>query len=268
MASDENPIAREGPPESQRPVEPIRDDSQKTYEGALQATLAVTPLNEDLALALLKRYDLPPEVLERLSKNGAAMTSRKVKLALVEHPRTPRHVSMPMVRHLFTFDLMQIALTPITPADLKLAAEEALIHRLEAVSPGEKLSLARQASARVAGQLLLEAEPRIIQAVLDNARLTEATVFKALMRPDATATFVQAVCRHPKWSLRREVRIALLRNENTPLARALEFARSLPAALVREILQPSRLPVNIKAQLLQEIERHQGCATAARSAQS
>jgi len=34
------------------------------------------------------------------------MKSRKVKLALVQHPNTPRHVSIPMLRHLLTFELM------------------------------------------------------------------------------------------------------------------------------------------------------------------
>ena len=76
------------------------------------------------ALALLKHSDLPTQALDRLSRNSGIMKSRKVKLALVEHPRTPRHISIPMVRHLFTFDLMQVALTPVVPADIKMAAEE------------------------------------------------------------------------------------------------------------------------------------------------
>jgi hypothetical protein len=218
-----------------------------------EAALACAPLTEDIALALLERSDLSPDVLERISKASAAVKSRKVKLALVEHPKTPRQISMPIVRHLFTFELMQVAVTPVTPADVKLAAEEALIHRLETVSSGEKLTLARMASGRVAGELLLNGEPRVITTALDNPRLTEGVVFKTLMRPDATAALVHAVCHHPKWSLRREVRLALLRNENTPLARALEFAHSLPAAQVRELLQTSRLPANIKTQLLQEV---------------
>lgn len=55
-------------------------------------------LTEDLALTLLKQSDLPTHVLDRLSRNRGVMKSRKVKLALVEHPRTPRHISIPMVR--------------------------------------------------------------------------------------------------------------------------------------------------------------------------
>ena len=56
-----------------------------------------------------------------------------------------------------------------------------------------------------------------------------------------------------KWSLRRDVRVALLRNEKTPMSRAVEFAHGLPAALLQEILRESKLPVNVKEYLLAEI---------------
>jgi hypothetical protein len=210
-------------------------------------------LTEDLALALLKRSDLPAQALAQLSKNGGVMNSRKVKLAAVEHPRTPRHVSIPIVRHLFTFDLMQVALTPVVPADIKMVAEESLINRLERLPQGQRLSLAHRASGRVAAELLHDPEPRVIHAALENSRLTESAVVEGLMRHDAPATLVAAVCQDSKWSARREIRMALLRNESTSLAWALEFARSLPAPLVREILQDSRLPATAKESLLRSL---------------
>ena len=229
-------------------------DSTSLSEDLKEAANAA--LNEEQALALLKRNDLPPEALEVLSKNGHLVKSRKVKRALVAHPRTPRHISLSLIRQLFTFDLMEVALAPVTPADVKLAADEALINRLKAISLGERLSLARRASGRVAGRLILDSEPRVVRIALENGRLTEAFVVRALMRSDAPAAFVHAVCHHPSWSQRREVRMALLHNENTPLASALEFARSLPAALVRDILRSSRLPSNVKGGLLRQAAAH------------
>ena len=235
---------------SETPALPLEDAIHSTTYEVLRAATTNPSLNEDLALTLLKRADLPGEVLESLSKNASAMKSRKVKLALVEHARTPRHISLPAIRHLFTFDLMHVALTPVVPADVKAAAEESLCNRLETISPGEKLSLAHRASGRVAAELLADKEPRVIQASLENSRLTEAHVIKAVMRPDATAPLVQMVCQHSKWSLRREVRIALLRNQHTPLARAVEFAAAFPLAVLRDVLHGSRLPANVKEHLL------------------
>ena len=146
-------------------------------------------------------------------------------------------MSIPILRQLYTFDLMHVTLTPIVPADVKKAAEEALVTRMAMVSLGEKLSLARRASGRIAERLLLEKEPRIMETALENSRLTESSIVKVLMRTEASAMLVHAVSHHPKWSQRREVRIALLRNEKTPLAKALEFAQPLSLTMLREILK-------------------------------
>jgi hypothetical protein len=243
----------ESAPGRETPAAASQEEAGGDSSEELTAAMSAPALTEDLALALLKHPDLPAQALDKLSKNGGLMKSRKVKLALVEHPRTPRHVSVPMVKHFFTFDLMQVALTPVVPADIKMAAEESLINRLERLSQGERLSLAHRASGRVAAALLLDPETRVIHAALENSRLTESAVIRALMRHDAPAAFISAVCHHSKWSPRREIRIALLRNEKTPLARAVEFARSLPAALVREILQGSRLPSATKSSLLKDV---------------
>jgi len=216
----------------------------------LRALASDPGLNEDRALALLKRNDLPAEVLEQLSHNPAALRSRKLKAAVVSHLNTPRYVSLALLRQLFTFDLMHVALAPTIAGDVRVAAEQALIKRIEKITYGERLSLARRASGRVAGALLLDQEARVIHAALDNPRLTEDFIVRALTR-EGSPRLVDAVCRHPKWSLRRDIRIALLRNEHTPSVRAIEFARMLSAPRLKEIMQDSRLPESIKARLLQ-----------------
>jgi predicted regulator of amino acid metabolism with ACT domain len=222
----------------------------------LRAVAADARLTEDLALGLLTRRDLPQQVLEELSKN-AVMKSRKVVLALVAHPRTPRHVSLPIVRHLYTFELVPLALLPNVAADLKVASEEAILNRVETIAAGERLTLAKRASTRVAAALLTNADARVVEAALANPYLTESWVVKALLAQDAPQALVDGVCREQKWSVRREVRIALLRNGNIPLAQAIVFAQSLPAATARDALRYSRLPENVKAYLLREVERRQ-----------
>jgi hypothetical protein len=220
----------------------------------LKAIVTNAALSQELALALLKRADLPGEVLEQLSKKPVAK-DRKVQQALVAHPKTPRYVSGTIVRQMFTFELMQAALTPIVPADVKKAAEEALLKRLETLTSGERFTLARRASGRVAAALLLDREARISHAALDNAKLTETHLVKALTGRKAGASFVHAVCAHPKWPLRRDIKVALLRHEKLPLSHALEYARGLPAKIVREILRVSTLPAPIKQRVLDAIHQ-------------
>jgi hypothetical protein len=132
-------------------------------------------------------------------------------------------------------------------------ADELLVGRLVSVTLGERLSLARRSSVLVAGALLLDKDSRVWQAALENPRLTELAVARALQRPTCTPPFVEAICHHAKWSLRREIRIALLRNPHTPLARAIEFARPIPPAQLRDILHASRLPEKIKMYLQKDL---------------
>ncbi|MGA9306068.1 MAG: hypothetical protein WBW31_11765 [Candidatus Sulfotelmatobacter sp.] len=212
------------------------------------------PLSDDLVLALLERRDLPVETLEQLGQNPAALKSRKVCVALAAHPRTPRHMALRLLRHFYTGDLMQFGLRPSVAADLKHFAAEQLVTRLPSVTLGERLMLARRASETVAAALLLDKEPRVAHTALENARLTEAAVTRAVLRPNGGAAFVEAVCHHPKWSLRREIRVALLRSPHTPLARALEFSRGLPPPLLRDILHTSRLPEKMKAYLRENLK--------------
>jgi hypothetical protein len=244
----------------------------------LMRTAADPDLGEDRALALLKHADLPSEVLEQFAKNANALKSRKVKIALVSHPRAPRHVSVPLARQFYTFDLMKVSLSPSVPADVKVAVDDVLIARLKTVTIGERLTLARRASGRVAAALLLDAEKmdgkitddkeaggrmvdaktvaretRVMRTALENPRLTEALVIGSVLRPAASAALVHAVAGHEKWSCRREIRAALLRTEHLSLARALEFSGEIPHPLLQEILASSRLAGEIKDQLLREI---------------
>jgi hypothetical protein len=254
------------PPTSSSPGSPTPFAALGTAE--LLIVVADPALAEDMAQALLKRPDLPVEVIEQLAKHATALKSRKVKLALASHPRTPRHLSVPMARQFYTFDLMKVALSPGVPADVKIAIDDVLISRLKMVTTGERLTLARRASGRVAAALLLDAEnldrrivdaktlereTRVMLAALENPRLTEVLVIGSVLRPAASAALVDAVARHAKWSTRREIRAALLRTEHLSLARSLEFSKEIPPALLPELLASSRLPDKIKEQLLHEM---------------
>jgi hypothetical protein len=185
------------------------ESSELSYADDLEAALT-----EDLALALLKQPNLRPEIIARISKNRPLMKSRKLKLAVVAHPQTPRHLLLPLLRHLFTFDLMRVALMPTIAPDIKIAAEESLINRLEKLSLGEKLSLARRASGRVAAALLNESDPRVIDAALQNPRLTETAIIKEVTRRKTNQILAEAISNHPKWKLRPEIMVAL-KQENT-----------------------------------------------------
>lgn len=216
------------------------EPEERETQDALNPEKVPAGLSEDAALALLKTSDVTAETLARLAKNPIVSKSRKILVALATHPRTPRHVSIPLLRGMFTFDLMNTALMPAVAPDIKRVAEEQLIMRLESLPIGQKITLARRASGRVAAALLQTSDQRIISPALDNKQLTEALVVQALMKPRAPERLYVLVSEHSTWKNRREIQIALLRSEKTPLDRAQEFAKNFSPRFLQDIVPEKR----------------------------
>jgi hypothetical protein len=242
-------------PATRHQLELLEQLIHSTEEGELRAAAANPNLTADLAMALLKRRDLPGSVLQDLAKNTEAMKLRTVLVAMICHPRTPRFVSLPASRTLHTFELLTVALQPGVPADVKIGIEQSIIDRLENMSLGERISLAKRGSTRIAERLLRDPEQNVIELALMNSHLTEACVVRTLMiDEEVDERFVHLVANHPKWSLRTDVRSALLRNPKTPMGVALNIVHALPADIARDALFHSNLPTSVKAYLMAEIQ--------------
>lgn len=203
-------------------------------------------LSEDHALALLAHRDLPSEAVEALTRNAAARKNRKVLIAIAAHPKSPRHISLPLLRNLFAFELMDVAMRPTVAADIKRAADENIVARLEAISPGERLTLAKQGSTRVAGALLRDVDERVSRAALNNPRMTEAEIVNSLRNDKHPAHLVDAICRDAKWSVRIDVQTVLLLSPHISLVNAMKIADRLPFSKVESVMQNSRIQPKIK----------------------
>jgi hypothetical protein len=221
-------------------IDNSENGEQKNRPALIPDDASIGGLSEDAALALIKASDVTAEALAQLAKNPIVSKSRKVLVALASHPRTPRHISVPLLRSMFTFDLMNFALTPAVAPDVKRAAEEQLMMRLESLPVGQKITLAKRASGRVAAALLQTPDQKILAPALANKQLTEALVVQALMKPRAPEHLYVLVSHHPAWQSRREIQIALLRSDKTPFERAQEFAGNFSAKFLREIVPAER----------------------------
>ena len=225
-----------------RPSAAVAELIASVFTEDLLAAAGHAGLEEDHALALLRRNDLPPPAFEALARNPVAIKSRKTLLKIVQHARVPRHVALPLLRRLFAFELMDVALSPTAAADLKLVAEQLLIDKLEAISLGERINMARRASAGIASALLLQDERTVIEAALQNPRMIEASVVRAVTVAESPRTLIEILVEHTKWSLRREIQVAVLRRPETPEPIVMRIARALPRPVIYELLKELRLP--------------------------
>ncbi len=232
--------------------------AERLREGSPESLreLAQNPsLNEEQAVLLLARKDLPGDLVEEIAQRKPLLKNYAVKKALVLHPHTSRLVSLRLLRDLYLMDLVQLTLTPGALAELKRNAEEQLVARLPQLPLGQKITLARRGPGRVAGALLAEGHAQILSVVLDNPNLTEAHVLKALTRPKLAPRVVEAVSQHAKWSHSYNVRLALVRQAATTLSTVLAFLPELTVSDLKVLATPGAVPENIRRYLQAEIQR-------------
>jgi len=221
----------------------------------LIALLDNPALDETQLCILLERKNLPGEVLEEVARRKPLLKSYRVKRGLAFHPRTPRLVTLRLLRDLYLMDLVQLTLLPGIPEELKRNAEDQLVSRLPQLPLGQKIMLARRGPARLAGALLAEGHGQIVPIVLDNAYLTEAQVLKVLSREKLPPVVVQAVSQHRKWSITYNVRLALVRHPSSPLATVLAYLPELTVSDLRELASPGIVPESLRKYLEAEVKR-------------
>ena len=221
----------------------------------LLALLDNPAVGEAQLCLLLDRKDLPAEVLEEVARRKPLLKNYRVKRALAFHPRTPRLASLRLIRELYLMDLVQLTLLTGISAELKRNAEEQLLARLPQLPLGQKITLARRGTARVAGALLAEGHAQVLSIVLDNAGLTEAQVLKALSHERLPVGVVKAVAQHRKWSHTYNVRLALVRHPSSTLSTILAYLPELTVSDLRELASPGIVSENLRKYLLAEIQQ-------------
>jgi hypothetical protein len=212
-------------------------------------------LEETQLCMLLERKNLSTEILEEVARRKTLTKSYRVKKALVFHPRAPRLVWLRMVRELYLMDLVQLTLMPAVSTELKMLAEDQLLARLPHLPLGQKITLARRGPARLAGALVAEGHTQLLAVALDNSRLTEAQVLKALAQGKTLAAVPYAIAHHRKWSELYNVRLALVRHPLAPLARVLAYLPELTVSDLRELASPGILPEALRKYLQAEVAR-------------
>jgi hypothetical protein len=231
-----------------------------TDEQTLLALLENPAVEEPHVIQMLERLDLSANVLAAIAETGKWTASEGVRLRLARHPRTPRRFALALLRQLYLFDLVHLSLLPSTPAEIKRVAEELIVTRVPHLPVGQKLTLARRGTSRVAGALLAEGHPQAIKLALANAFLTESQILKALAKPGVPERVVAAIAQHSKWSVQYNVRVALIRNAHTPVPVVLAFLPNLTVRDLKDLATLEGITPHVRKYIQRELSRRTGTA--------
>jgi len=167
----------------------------------LRALLTNPHFGEPEALLLLNRRDLPSSIIQELQVLRTTSSSYAVKRALTTHPGTPLRIALAQLKFLYLFDLVSVCVQSGVRPEVKRASEELILVQVPKLPSGQRITLAKRGSARLAVSLLQGDNIQVIQAVLDNPYLTETVLLPVLSRSDCTVSIVEAIASHPKWGL-------------------------------------------------------------------
>jgi hypothetical protein len=251
------------PPEAHRSIERARTASgdelnlflHASSEDVLLAALENPNLEEPHITLLLERLDLPGNVISAVAAEPRWMASEGVRFRIACHPRTPKRIALTTTRQLYLFDLVRLSLLPSAPADIKRAAEEIIIARVPHLPVGQKLTLARRGPGRVVGAILGEGHAQATKLALNNAFLNESQILKVLAKSGLPERVVAAIAQHPKWSCQYNVRMALVRNPQTPIPYVLAFLSQLTLNDLQEIARMENLAPHLRKYIDQELSR-------------
>ncbi|HXY38430.1 MAG TPA: hypothetical protein VEQ10_02100, partial [Vicinamibacteria bacterium] len=140
--------------------------------------------------------------------------------------------------------LAEVAATMRVTAAVRARAESLLRDSLTEMRLGDRVTLARLATPAVLPLLLAAAEPRVVEAALENPRLREEDLVMALRSTTVSRALVESAAAKPRWSDSYAVRLALVLQPRTPLSLALHRISGLvPRDLGRVSSDTSLLPV-------------------------
>jgi hypothetical protein len=212
------------------------------------------PLDEQVLLAVLRRA-VPAPFLELVATTAPWSERPRVLARVVLSPRASRGLSLRLLSQLSWRDLADVAATPRVPAAVRLRADSLLQETLRDLRLGDRITLARLATASVLAALLLDKEPRVLEAALLNPRLREQDLVTALRRDDVPRALLEACTSSPRWSSNYAVRLALVLQPRTPQPVALLQISSLVPRDLRRVAGTSELRPLVRAAAKAVLER-------------
>ncbi len=211
----------------------------------LYSILAHPQATEIHIVKILGRKDISEGFLQTVGRSQW-MKYPRVQFYFVNNPKTPPAEAMNYVRLLFWRDLNFIITNLKLASEVRHLAESVVIQRLPTMATGDKITLARITAGEVLKTLRLEKDARIINALLQNSRMTEEDVLFIINQPKTPSPVLETIAKSTKWSSRKEVKIALIRNPSTPLAYAISLIGGLLTTDLKNLISDQKVKVSLK----------------------
>jgi hypothetical protein len=214
------------------------EDARKARE----ALVGAAP--DRLVLTATLRRAVPARALEVVATTPPWSEDQRLLGAVVLSPKVPRALALRLVGSLFWRDLADVAAAPHVTAAARVRAEALLLDQLPDLRLGDRITLAKIATAPVLSRLLHDTDERVVEAALINRRLREEDLLTAVRQDGVAPVLIEGIAASPRWRDRYALRLAIVLQPRSPLAVALaQVTALLPRDLERVAEDDSLLPL-------------------------
>jgi hypothetical protein len=242
---------------------PREDEVDALFGDLVQAGESLPRLREVLrtrapaptALLVVLRRAVPRRLLELIGTTPPWSEDVRLLGGVVLNRLTPTPLALRVMPSLYWHDLAEAAASPRLLGPVRVRADAVLAERLPDLKVGERISLGRMAMPFVLVRLLADADPRVVQTCLQNPRLREEDLARAVRYERVAPALLSGVAASPRWKDSYRVRLELVLQPRTPLPLSLAQLSSLvPGDLSRVAASPA-LPLLIQVAAQRLLDR-------------
>jgi hypothetical protein len=219
----------------------------------IRALLENRNLREKDVLIIASRKNLSGDILDSIFRDKRWAESYPVRLALARNPKTPLFAALSIARFLRLFDLVELTRSHALPVIYRRKLEALVSEKIPGMALGAKKTLAKIASGEVLMKLIQDGYPEVVKICLDNPALTEAHLYKIISRQTTAPGTIRTIAEHGNWPIRYHIKIALVRNDQSPLARTVLFLPDLRTGSLKELYRDPSLPPGIRPFIHREL---------------
>lgn len=227
----------------------IRDGNEQVQKAVLDSAR----ITEKEIIAIAKSRKLGDSLLRKIATNLRRLKNYEIRLALVNNPLTPLHISLKLVPTLRDGDLKHLAKNEEVSEDLVVAAERVTSERATASRPlpakkqpdktdgkaksryqevkdlpvPDKVKLAMTGDQEARSILLRDSNKQVQEAVLDSPRITEGEVAAVAKSRNVSDELLRKIAQNREWMKNYQVRLGLVNNPKTPLPIGIKIVATL-----------------------------------------
>jgi hypothetical protein len=202
--------------------------------------------DKPLLIALLRRA-VPLGFLELIASTPPWSDDHRLLAAVVLSPRATRPLGLRLVGSLQWRDLADVAASPRVANAVRIRAEGLLKDQLPDLRLGEKITLAKIATSPVLLPLLVDPDPKVVEAGLINRLLREEDLLTLVRAEEPSPPLLEGIVASSRWRDRYALRLAIALQPKAPLALALGQLSALMPRDLRRVAETAALSPLVKA---------------------